>query len=164
MSSVRAVLREFFLAEEDATFLPPPIVPSSTSPNSTVRVAGAAPHSNARPGSQATPGPSSSTPEPSSARTSSRDPLVDIVHQFPGQAVWFIKIAMMFGSVTGALVCVPCVLFLGLYWERCSECNKPLHWWLLVHTVLLLLQTPVTSKYLWSYASIPCEVQEQRST
>eukprot|EP00392_Amoebophrya_sp_AT5.2_P018116 g18583.t1 len=49
----------------------------------------------------------------------------------------------MFGSVTGALVCVPCVLFLGLYWERCSECNKPLHWWLLVHTVLLLLQTPV---------------------
>ncbi|CAD7974175.1 unnamed protein product [Amoebophrya sp. A120] len=78
------------------------------------------------------------------------DPLVDIVHQFPNQAVWFIKIAMIFGSVTGVLVSVPCTAFLLLYWSRCSECNRPLHYWILIHTCLLVFQTPVRVVFCYS--------------
>ncbi|CAD7965849.1 unnamed protein product [Amoebophrya sp. A25] len=78
------------------------------------------------------------------------DPLVDVLRQFPGQAVWFIKVAMVFGSVAGLFVAIPCALFLLVHWDRCRRCNRPLHAWLLVHTILLLLQTPVRLVFWWS--------------
>ncbi|CAE6959244.1 RNF44 [Symbiodinium natans] len=71
------------------------------------------------------------------------DPLLDVVHQYPEEAAWFIKVVMFFGSISGVIISIPCGLFLTLYWAPCGLCNRPLRYWILVHCVLQLLQAPV---------------------
>jgi len=72
-----------------------------------------------------------------------QDPLLDVVQQYPEEAAWFIKVVMFFGSVSGILISIPCGIFLGMYWEPCGQCNRPLRYWVLVHCALQLLQAPV---------------------
>eukprot|EP00439_Symbiodinium_sp_Y106_P057920 s2461_g8.t1 len=62
------------------------------------------------------------------------DPLLDVVHQYPEEAAWFIKVVMFFGSISGVVISIPCGLFLTMYWGP---------YWILVHCVLQLLQAPV---------------------
>jgi hypothetical protein len=54
----------------------------------------------------------------------SRDALVDVVEQYPVQAVWFIKMAMMTGTVIGLSVSFVSLGFLGMYWVRGNLSNK----------------------------------------
>jgi len=71
------------------------------------------------------------------------DPLLDVVHQYPEEAAWFIKVVMFFGSISGVIISIPCGVFLTMYWAPCGQCNRPLRYWILVHCILQLLQAPV---------------------
>eukprot|EP00435_Cladocopium_sp_Y103_P028187 s2551_g7.t1 len=91
------------------------------------------------------------------------DPLLDVVHQYPEEAAWFIKVVMFFGSISGVIISIPCGVFLTMYWDPwmplgtwgmgfcnilgygapCGQCNRPLRYWILVHCILQLLQAPV---------------------
>lgn len=82
------------------------------------------------------------------------DPLLDVVQQYPEEAVWFIKVVMFFGSVSGILISIPCGIFLGIYWTRCGFCNRPLRYWILLHCVLQLLQAPVRLVFFFRLSAI----------
>ncbi|CAJ1341669.1 unnamed protein product [Effrenium voratum] len=71
------------------------------------------------------------------------DPLLDVVHQYPEEAAWFIKVVMFFGSISGLVISIPCSIFLAMFWTPCGLCNRPLRYWILVHCALQLLQAPV---------------------
>mmetsp|Transcript_61218 Transcript_61218/g.132527 ORF Transcript_61218/g.132527 Transcript_61218/m.132527 type:complete len:292 (-) Transcript_61218:177-1052(-) len=71
------------------------------------------------------------------------DPLLDVVQQYPDEAAWFIKVVMLFGSISGVIISIPCGTFLSMYWSPCGYCNRPLRYWVFVHCVLQLLQAPV---------------------
>jgi hypothetical protein len=82
------------------------------------------------------------------------DPLLEVVQEYPTEAVWFIKIVMFFGCVSGVLVAVPCGAFLSMYWARCGSCNRPLRYWVLLHCVLQLLQSPVRLIFFFRLSEI----------
>lgn len=66
----------------------------------------------------------------------------------PHAALSFIKIVMVFSGLGSAVVCVACVIFLALYWGPCASCDRPLRWWILVHTLLQSAQVPVRFVFL----------------
>lgn len=71
------------------------------------------------------------------------DPLLDVVRLHPDQAIGFIRVTMLFGILSAVIVGAACFLFLLVNWTSCGYCNRPLRWWLLVHTILQLAQVPV---------------------
>lgn len=81
--------------------------------------------------------------DPDAGNAADGDPLMDIVWQYPGEAIWFMKAVMFFGGIWGVAVSVPCVVFLSMHWEQCAPCNRPLRHWVLIHCILQLLQAPV---------------------
>lgn len=83
------------------------------------------------------------------------DPFHDVVQQYPEEAVWFIKVVMFSGSVSGILISIPCSVFLFMYWVPCGFCNRPLRYWILVHCVLQLLQAPVRLVFFFRLCQIP---------
>lgn len=96
-----------------------------------------------------TASPSASTTEAEPRRYDRRiqhsgdDPLLAVVRQDPLEAVWFIKVVMLFSSLSGALISLPCFVFLYLYWSRCNSCSRPLHYWVLIHCIMQIGQAPV---------------------
>lgn len=82
------------------------------------------------------------------------DPLLDVVRQYPDEAVWFIRVVMFFGSISGILISIPCGVFLAMYWSRCGFCNRPLRYWVLFHCVLQLLQAPVRLVFFFRLSAI----------
>lgn len=70
------------------------------------------------------------------------EPLMDVVWQYPAESVWFIKAVMFFGTLWGVAVGIPSLIFLVLHWTQCEPCNRPLRFWLLIHCILQLIQTP----------------------
>lgn len=38
---------------------------------------------------------------------------------------------------------IPCGIFLTMYWTPCGSCNRPLRYWILVHCLLQLFQSPI---------------------
>lgn len=80
----------------------------------------------------------------SAAHNSPRpDPLLNAVETHPREAVWFVKVITLFGSISGVLVSIPCIIFLSMYWTPCGFCNRPLRYWILVQSFLQLLQSPM---------------------
>merc|ERR1719265_1919170 len=77
-----------------------------------------------------------------------QDPLLDVVRLHPGRSVKFIKVTMFVGLITTGLIASGVLSFLSLWWDQCSTCNRPLRWWLLIHTVLQLVQLPVRFVFL----------------
>jgi hypothetical protein len=73
----------------------------------------------------------------------SDDLLVEVVHRDPVAATAFLRAVMIFSGVTGAIVSGLCILFLSIFWSQSAGCERPLRWWLLVHTLVQLLQVPV---------------------
>jgi len=71
------------------------------------------------------------------------DPLIDVVRLCPDRAIGYIRVTMLFGILSPVLIGAPCFGFLLMNWTSCSLCNRPLRWWLLVHTILQLAQVPV---------------------
>mmetsp|Transcript_21117 Transcript_21117/g.59038 ORF Transcript_21117/g.59038 Transcript_21117/m.59038 type:complete len:342 (+) Transcript_21117:102-1127(+) len=78
----------------------------------------------------------------------SDDPLVEVVRRDPTAAVRFIRTVMRFGGVGSVVVCTTCALFLCIFWRRCGGCDRPLRWWLLMHTLLQVVQIPVRFVFL----------------
>jgi hypothetical protein len=92
----------------------------------------------------------------SAIRQSSRpDPLLNVVHSYPQEALWFVKTVTLFGSLSGVLVSIPCCIFLSMYWTPCGNCNRPLRYWILIHCMLQLLQAPVRMKFYFSVCRAP---------
>jgi len=84
----------------------------------------------------------------SEAGVQRNDALLDIVRQDPVESVWFLKVVMFFGGISGLLVSAACGAFLILFWERAGQCNRPLRLWILVHSVLQVMQVPVRIVFL----------------
>eukprot|EP00927_Polykrikos_kofoidii_P077637 TRINITY_DN74560_c0_g1_i1.p1 TRINITY_DN74560_c0_g1~~TRINITY_DN74560_c0_g1_i1.p1 ORF type:complete len:317 (+),score=40.33 TRINITY_DN74560_c0_g1_i1:151-1101(+) len=78
----------------------------------------------------------------------SDDPLVDVVRRDPDAASRFIRTVMIFSGIGSVVVCSCCAIFLTLFWKRCGGCDRPLRWWLLMHTFLQALQIPVRFVFL----------------
>lgn len=76
------------------------------------------------------------------------DALLDIVRRDPVESVWFLKVVMFFGGVSGLLVSAACGAFLTLFWEPAGLCNRPLRLWILVHSLLQVMQVPVRIVFL----------------
>mmetsp|Transcript_110207 Transcript_110207/g.312616 ORF Transcript_110207/g.312616 Transcript_110207/m.312616 type:complete len:307 (+) Transcript_110207:86-1006(+) len=70
------------------------------------------------------------------------DPLVGLARSHPEAAVRFLQAVLLLGLLVGLLLPAPIVAFLGVTWEACSQCNRPLHVWAVVHCGLNLLQAP----------------------
>eukprot|EP01066_Platyproteum_vivax_P015637 Platyproteum_vivax@DN6888_c0_g1_i2.p1 len=71
------------------------------------------------------------------------DALLDIAVQYPEELVWFIKVVTFFGTLSGVLISIPCLVFLYLHWAGSASCDRPLRMWLLLHCALQLVQAPV---------------------
>jgi len=73
----------------------------------------------------------------------SDDLLVEVVRRDPNAAASFLRAVMIFSGVTGVVVSCLCIGFLSLFWTVSGLCERPLRWWLLVHTLSQILQVPV---------------------
>ena len=87
------------------------------------------------------------------------DPLLDVVRQYPDEAIWFIRVVMFFGSVSGVLISIPCTVFLFSYWTPCGACNRPLRYWVVLHCMLQMLQAPVRLIFYFRLSAIQREHQ-----
>jgi len=67
----------------------------------------------------------------------------DVVFARPEDGVSFIKALMIFGAVSGLLASLPCCGLLFWSWSQSGLCNWSLRNWLLMHSLLLLIQVPV---------------------
>jgi len=91
----------------------------------------------------------------------SSDPLVELVHRDPDAALLFIKAVMIFSTVGGMLVCISSAIFLSLYWSQCGSCDRPLRWWLIVHSILQLSQLPVRIVFLMNLRGVDAEADDR---
>lgn len=55
---------------------------------------------------------------------------------------------MLFSGGCSLVVCGACTFFLLLHWSRCASCDRPLRWWILVHSLLQMIQIPVRLVFL----------------
>jgi len=76
------------------------------------------------------------------------DPLVEVAQRNPVAAAQFVKVVMRLGAAGGLVVAGASLAFLGLFWSRCADCDRPFRWWLLVHALLQILQVPVRVVFL----------------
>jgi hypothetical protein len=67
----------------------------------------------------------------------------------PAAAVEFLRTMMLLGVSTAILCSAPTFAYLYAKWQDCELCARPLHWWLLVHFALQLLQVPVRLVFLF---------------
>mmetsp|Transcript_78689 Transcript_78689/g.122822 ORF Transcript_78689/g.122822 Transcript_78689/m.122822 type:complete len:305 (+) Transcript_78689:94-1008(+) len=84
----------------------------------------------------------------------SNDHLVELVRREPEVACWFIELTMMFSAVGGTLAFLISSIFLCMHWDRCSSCDRPLRWWLLMQSLLQLGQLPVRAVTIWTVRDI----------
>mmetsp|Transcript_22017 Transcript_22017/g.42238 ORF Transcript_22017/g.42238 Transcript_22017/m.42238 type:complete len:299 (-) Transcript_22017:142-1038(-) len=71
------------------------------------------------------------------------DPLLNAARMYPLQIVWFVKVVTLLGGVYGILVSSICSMFLSLNWTPSGSCNRPLRYWILLHCILQLIQSPM---------------------
>mmetsp|Transcript_32862 Transcript_32862/g.83183 ORF Transcript_32862/g.83183 Transcript_32862/m.83183 type:complete len:310 (+) Transcript_32862:93-1022(+) len=72
------------------------------------------------------------------------EPLLEAARREPAKAARFLKVVLLSGGMVGLLMPLPCAaFFLSEEWAACGTCGRPLHWWLLVHCLLHLLQSPL---------------------
>lgn len=75
-------------------------------------------------------------------------PLAEVVQRDPEAAAQYLKVTMLFASASGVAVSFASVLFLSLNWVRCGGCDRPFRTWLMVHSVLQVLQLPIRCVFL----------------
>lgn len=71
------------------------------------------------------------------------DPFVEMALEYPAVAVRFIKVTMLFGSLTSAAVALCPTAFLVRYWVAWGLCERPLRWWLVGNALLQAAQVPL---------------------
>jgi len=94
---------------------------------------------------------------PPRATRSAVDPLLELVHCDARAAARFIRVVMLTGTVGGLVAILGCGLFLSLRWNDSASCPRPLKLWLLVHSVLQLVQVPVRIVFLVRLGACACE-------
>jgi hypothetical protein len=50
---------------------------------------------------------------------------------------------------------IPCGIFLSMYWTPCGYCNRPLRYWILVHCMLQLFQSPIRLAFYLQVSRAP---------
>lgn len=78
----------------------------------------------------------------------SDDALMDIVRQDAVAASRFITIVMIISGFSSVYVCARSIFSLFFFWSPCQFCDRPLRWWLLMHTLLQVIQIPVRFVFL----------------
>lgn len=78
----------------------------------------------------------------------SADPLVELVHCDARAAARFIKVVMSIASFFSVVAAICCLVFLAFMWGDCHHCDRPLRLWLLVLSVMQLLQAPIRVVFL----------------
>lgn len=76
------------------------------------------------------------------------DPLITFVQRDPTAAAQFIDFTMRLSSISAVVVSIVSAAFLAPHWVRCGECDRPFRLWLVVHSLLQLLQVPVRLVFL----------------
>lgn len=61
---------------------------------------------------------------------------------------------MMFSASGGVAAFLISSIFLSMHWDRCSSCDRPLRWWLLLQSFLQLGQLPVRVVTIWTVRKI----------
>lgn len=77
-----------------------------------------------------------------SASDSVHDNLVEVVRRNPVAATSLLRTVSWFSVVGNVVSATSCGVFLCLYWTKCG-CDRPLRWWLLLQSLLQILQLPV---------------------
>jgi hypothetical protein len=80
--------------------------------------------------------------------TAETDPLVDLVHRYPEDGLRFLKMVMFLGALSAVAIAIPSGVFLSANWAVCGLCARPIHFWLIIHCIMQLLQAPVRVAFL----------------
>lgn len=72
------------------------------------------------------------------------EPLLDFLENSVSLtgATKVLKLAMLLSGLGGVIVGLPCCGFLAMHWDGAGAYDRPLRWWLLVHSALQLAQAP----------------------
>lgn len=71
------------------------------------------------------------------------DTLVEVVRGNPSSASSLLQSVALFSIAGNVLSAAICSSFLVLNWSVCSQCSRPLRWWLLLQSVFQTCQLPV---------------------
>lgn len=72
----------------------------------------------------------------------SDDQIADVVRRDPATAsrlIWTISFVSTLGNL---IVGVSIFAFLSVNWHQCSDCDRPVRWWLVMHAILQFTQVP----------------------
>eukprot|EP00921_Rhytidocystis_pertsovi_P001040 GHVQ01001781.1.p1 GENE.GHVQ01001781.1~~GHVQ01001781.1.p1 ORF type:complete len:831 (-),score=117.58 GHVQ01001781.1:2146-4638(-) len=82
------------------------------------------------------------------------DPLNAFVEGSPMEALWFMKMIMIFGTMVGVAVCVPCLIYLNAHWQTCMASSCVLTLWILLSSLLQLMPMPIRIAFCGKLASL----------
>jgi hypothetical protein len=80
---------------------------------------------------------------PAFFQSQGEDPLLSVIQSRPQEAARFLKLVTLVGGISGILVSIPSCMFLVMYWTPCGFCNRPLRYWVAVHSATQALQSPM---------------------
>lgn len=78
----------------------------------------------------------------------SEDPLVDMIARDPEAAMSFMRTVMQTNNAGSIATFLLSFTYLALRWTECGLCERPLRWWLVVHSLLQVSQVPVRVAFL----------------
>ncbi|VTZ69918.1 RING zinc finger protein, putative [Plasmodium chabaudi chabaudi] len=70
------------------------------------------------------------------------DPIMDIITTAPSDSLYFIERINLISAIISISTSFPYLTYLFIYWDDCS-CNDILRWWIVINSVLQLLQAPI---------------------
>lgn len=73
----------------------------------------------------------------------SGDPIIELAMRNPPRVIRSLKAALLCGITGSVTVFAVSIAALFAYWAPWGDCEKPLRWWLLMQSVLQLLQVPM---------------------
>ncbi|SBS84177.1 RING zinc finger protein, putative [Plasmodium ovale curtisi] len=70
------------------------------------------------------------------------DPIMDIIATAPSDSLYFIERINLISAIISMSTSFPYLIYLIVYWNDCS-CNEILRWWIVINSILQLIQAPV---------------------
>ncbi|SBS86064.1 RING zinc finger protein, putative, partial [Plasmodium malariae] len=70
------------------------------------------------------------------------DPIMDIIATAPSDSLYFIERINLISAIISMSTSFPYLTYLIIYWNDCS-CNDILRWWIVINSILQLIQAPV---------------------
>lgn len=71
------------------------------------------------------------------------DPIMDIISSAPSDSMYFIERINLISAVISVTTSFPFLTYLIIYWNKCKPGNDFLRWWIMINSILQLLQAPV---------------------